>query len=78
MVTLHRGPQWTSTTQLSLSLSHHCSANEGLKRQSVSTKETLWDQGAPFSYCEEGASLLDFNASQCVTAVHLPAKTVQK
>ncbi|KAI9515082.1 hypothetical protein NQZ68_027948 [Dissostichus eleginoides] len=32
------------------SLSHHCSANEGLKGQSATTKRTMWDQGVPFSY----------------------------
>lgn len=61
MVTL-RGARGPSTAQLSLRLSHRCSANEGLKGQSATTKGTLWDQGVPISYCEEGTTLLDVNA----------------
>lgn len=77
MVTLHEAPSG-STTQLSLSLSHHCSANEGLKGQSATTKGTLWEQGVHISDCEEETSLLNSNVSWCVTAVNLPARTPQK
>ncbi len=71
-----QGPQWSFPTQLSLSLSHHCSANEGLKRQSAATEGHCGTTELPSATVKRETHLLDLNASQCVTAVHLPAKTL--
>lgn len=60
------GHQCTSTTLLSLNLSHHCSANEGLKGQSTPTKGTL---GA--------GSSLHFNVSSVCDSCLSCAKTLQ-
>ena len=64
------GPRWTSTSQLSLRLSHHCPANEALTGQCATTKGTRWAQGVPFSSCQQETFLIELTV-MCSDGWHL-------